>query len=273
MPSNDSSRTEHPGDITSDLPNRCDSCGHHRREHTLADGACGCGPCVGFVGPPDSASSTPNDVCQCGHTRLDHQESTGMLGGQCDACYIESRKRPGKNWRHAFAPAEPEAECQHRDAYQITGDRLGRPGRRMGYVCETCGEVWMKTAPKAPECSACGGNDPKGCPFCKGAADELSQQTQDMEPEARECDHPDGCQFKGAGCVNMCAYEGMFGPKTPAPAPRRPPYAVAYAIEGGAQYEIALPGDASVRAVDGALVITHDSAVLALSHVRPMEGQ
>jgi hypothetical protein len=48
---------------------------------------------------------------------------------------------------------------------------------------------------------------------------------------------------------------------------------VAYATVGGAQYEIALPGDASVRAVDGALIITHDSAVLALSHVRPMEGQ
>jgi hypothetical protein len=55
--------------------------------------------------------------------------------------------------------------------------------------------------------------------------------------------------------------------------PRRPPYAVAYAIEGGAQYEIALPGDATVRAVDGALIITHASTVLALTQARPMETE
>lgn len=54
--------------------------------------------------------------------------------------------------------------------------------------------------------------------------------------------------------------------------PRRPPYAVAYAIEGGAQYEIALPGDATVSAVDGALLITHDKPVLAMGQVRPMES-
>jgi hypothetical protein len=54
--------------------------------------------------------------------------------------------------------------------------------------------------------------------------------------------------------------------------PRRPPYAVAYAVAGGAQYEIALPGDATVRFADGALIITHASAVLALTQARPMEG-
>jgi hypothetical protein len=48
---------------------------------------------------------------------------------------------------------------------------------------------------------------------------------------------------------------------------------VAYAVEGGVEYEIALSGDASVRAIDGVLVIAHSSAVLALSNVRPVEGQ
>lgn len=45
------------------------------------------------------------------------------------------------------------------------------------------------------------------------------------------------------------------GPPPPQPV-RRPPYAIAYSVQGHL-YEVALPGDATVRAVDGALVITH----------------
>lgn len=54
---------------------------------------------------------------------------------------------------------------------------------------------------------------------------------------------------------------------------RRPPYAVAYAVEGGTEYEVALPGDATVRAVDGALLVTHSRPVLALTIVRPMGAE
>lgn len=47
------------------------------------------------------------------------------------------------------------------------------------------------------------------------------------------------------------------GWEEPPPQPdRRPPYAVAYSVQGHL-YEVALPGDASVQAVDGALVIQH----------------
>lgn len=44
---------------------------------------------------------------------------------------------------------------------------------------------------------------------------------------------------------------------------RRPPYAVAYSVQGHL-YEVALPGDAAVQAVDGALVISH--------HLGPVAG-
>jgi len=51
----------------------------------------------------------------------------------------------------------------------------------------------------------------------------------------------------------------------PPPQPeRRPPYAVAYSVQGGHLYEVALPGDATVKAVDGALVIQH--------HLGPVAG-
>lgn len=61
-------------------------------------------------------------------------------------------------------------------------------------------------------------------------------------------------------------------PKLPQPE-RRPPYAVAYSV-GGHAYEIALPGDATVRAVDGALIITHSlGPVVGIVQTRPLEGE
>lgn len=63
---------------------------------------------------------------------------------------------------------------------------------------------------------------------------------------------------------------------TPADAPRldqplrRPPYAVAYSVLGHL-YEVALPGDATVEAVDGALVIRHGlGPVAGICAVNPM---
>lgn len=55
-------------------------------------------------------------------------------------------------------------------------------------------------------------------------------------------------------------FEGSVEPPQPV---RRPPYAVAYSVSGHL-YEVALPGDATVRAVDGALVIQH--------HLGPVAG-
>lgn len=67
---------------------------------------------------------------------------------------------------------------------------------------------------------------------CRAAADELSREANEMEP--------------------------------PPPQPeRRPPYAVAYSVQGHL-YEVALPGDAAVKAVDGALIIQH--------HLGPVAG-
>lgn len=43
---------------------------------------------------------------------------------------------------------------------------------------------------------------------------------------------------------------------------RRPPYAVAYSVDGHL-YEVACPGDATVTAVDGALIIKHGAGQVA----------
>lgn len=83
------------------------------------------------------------------------------------------------------------------------------------------------------------------------------------EPEAPKCVNCDAPPVEGYSYCDSC----MTQPEPP----RRPPNAVVYALQGGARYEIALPGDATVRAIDGALVITHSSAVMAMTQFKPME--
>jgi hypothetical protein len=64
-------------------------------------------------------------------------------------------------------------------------------------------------------------------------------------------------------------HEGLHDEPPPQPD-RRPPYAVSYSVQGHL-FEVALPGDASVRAVDGALVIQHHlGPVLGIVQVLPV---
>jgi hypothetical protein len=49
---------------------------------------------------------------------------------------------------------------------------------------------------------------------------------------------------------------------------------VQYSVAGGHPYEVSIPGDASVTAEDGVLIVKHPSAqILAITRVAPMEGQ
>jgi len=60
----------------------------------------------------------------------------------------------------------------------------------------------------------------------------------------------------------------------PPPQPEwRPPYTVAYAVQGHL-YEVAIPGDATAQAVDGALIITHGLGPIAgIVRVMPMQKE
>lgn len=68
--------------------------------------------------------------------------------------------------------------------------------------------------------------------------------------------------------------QGFCEPIEAPPQPlRRPPYAVAYSVAGHL-YEIALPGDATVQATDGGLIITHTlGPVAGVVRVHPIEGE
>ncbi|MFJ2176390.1 hypothetical protein ACIOHE_26305 [Streptomyces sp. NPDC087851] len=117
------------------------------------------------------------------------------------------------------------------------------------------------------------------------------------EPSSSECQHPNRYNYAASGNATWTRYyscpdckakwqeqEPEEPPLTPEeeerapedvavpPEPvRRPPYAVAYAV-AGTLYEVAVPGDAIVTAVDGALVIKHAVGFVAgITGVYPIE--
>jgi hypothetical protein len=67
---------------------------------------------------------------------------------------------------------------------------------------------------------------------------------------------------EGEGFISAERWDACAEPPPPQPE-RRPPLLVAYSVQGHL-YEVALAGDASVHAVDGALVIQH--------HLGPVAG-
>lgn len=89
-----------------------------------------------------------------------------------------------------------------------------------------------------PDCCHCG-KSAEEPPLTPEEEEELS------EGEGPPCSEVEGCD---GGC---CAK----APPPPQPA-GRPPFAVNYSVQGHL-YQVAVPGDATVKAVDGALVIQH----------------
>lgn len=247
-----------------------------------------CPPCV----------NEPQGICRCGHGAAYHDAKYG--DPQCRLCPEDGERM----WRHAFIPADTEtAGCEHPDKRPAGSVYDGPGGRKtwLYYRCDDCDAEWREEetageseAPEEPtlasalkrvealeridpDCirpTGCRDKLKRGCAHgCAEAADELTRLGEEMEPP--ECQKPQGCD-KVVPCIPGCAVASRTLHEKLAQAaqpPRRPPYAVVYAVEGGTEYEVALPGDATVRAVDGALVVTHSRPVLALTIVRPMGAE
>lgn len=211
--------------------------------------------------PKGSASSSQDEKCgACGHNRINHRQGT------CVICAIGFNERQCT----AFAPAEPECPCP-KGAWGPEDGPL-EPGQD----CPVHGDHPEPEAPEGPgptglaPCAICGDRR-RTSEFKAGLLLCEPCIYSEGQPYCGDCgsrDAPFGLVSReGEGEWNQLRCSKCLLP------PRRPPYAVAYALQGGAQYEIALPGDATVRAIDGALIITHDSAILALSSVRPMGAE
>jgi hypothetical protein len=87
----------------------------------------------------------------------------------------------------------------------------------------------------------------------------MTPEEEEQAPEDEECvcGEPDA-----QGTVHRTDGPCYVQAPSPPQPERRPPCAVVYSV-GGHLYEVAVSGDAAVRAVDGALVITHDLGPVA----------
>lgn len=220
-----------------------------------------CPPCVNE--PEGSASSSPDECASPSGQHCWHYRSE-IPGDECCVCEKRQLDDPP-----ADAETAGEPECSH-ESWEVYGTWR---------KCADCRHEWDE--PEAPTTAQ------------EATMQELTDLRQEMEaielkvpeePLCHSCGQRAGTWFDRSVCAEPCGSMhdrcsncgAVTGDaclnEAPTEPPRRPPYAVAYATEGGAQYEIALPGDATIRAHEGALIITHASAVLALTQARPMEG-
>jgi hypothetical protein len=212
---------------------RCEGCGHTEGE------GCGC--------PPQ---------CECGHSRGQHSPA---LFGTCEKSGCKCLR-----WRLTALeepPLTPEEE-----------ERIAAKFR----------DADMEEAPEDPghDCGNCEGVDPDSCPFNLPPPEGpeytpcvCGHIVPEHEPHGGLCfvDGCDCCEYRTERqCSEVENCDGNCCAKLPSQPERRAPYVATYSV-GGHLYEVAVPGDASLQAVDGALVIRHGlGPVAGLVAFQPM---
>jgi hypothetical protein len=252
-----------------------------------------------FIGPngPEGPGLSTNEVCRCGHIRFRHQredaEDRHCSLPSCPCTDFEQKAKP-----------EESDPCQHPNRVFTGSLYDGPGGRKswLYYTCSDCNLKWREEEagepPLTPEeeeevaqdwtCankSGCYRQHTDDCENgCRHAADALAREAHEDSheglhdelpppegPEYTPCvcghtqpehepNHGELCMVKGCECAGYRTTPDFELPPRP---DRRPPYAVSYSVQGHL-YEVALSGDASVRAIDGALVIQH--------HLGPVAG-
>lgn len=202
------------------------------------------------LGPKEPKGSEPSSTehhrCTCGHLKYVHSKTVGSCnsvpcrcqGFLCDHTRCGWKPREEKPRPCTCSPDEACGDdCAYVHEYETTEEPPMTPEEEEE-VLEDC---------------ACGN------PFTPGVKHRTADPCYIEEaPEDGGCT----CVAAGDCCAGCRQYLGDGEPPPPQPD-RRPPYAVAYSVQGHL-YEVALPGDASVKAVDGALVIQH--------HLGPVAG-
>ncbi|MBA2951453.1 hypothetical protein [Streptomyces himalayensis] len=115
-----------------------------------------------------------------------------------------------------------------------------------------------------------------GCTNCRCKSFALPPAEPPLTPEEEEElpeDGEDTAQYHVVDGTKYLCHEGdHYCPKPPQPE-RRPPLAVDYSA-GGHPYQVLVPGDATVWAVDGALVIRHHGfPVLGITATTPFRQE
>lgn len=191
-------------------------------------------------------SERSSTKCCCGHSGAWHPFSNGE-GCTADACGCED-----------FEPAEHESPglAAFKDA-----QRRGRA--RDGEQCEGGCAIYTESPCADLKDCACGGEWWKhGCQHSLPPEPPLTPEEEEERALAEE-----------AAEAARGALEDDWAAEAPPQPERRPPYAVAYSADGHL-YEVMLPGDAIVSAVDGALVIKHARfQIHGIVAVQPIESK
>lgn len=161
--------------------------------------------------------------------------------------------------------AGPLCRCGHQ-----FGDHAYYSDRSLGERC-----VWSACA--------CTAFRPDSSVTEEEAASLLSEDLQDMEASAPPEADEDLERWPCGDCGAMVPCGQGWCPACPEPSEtaeetlrrsrpsRRPPYAVAYSVDGGHLYEVMVPGDATCIAEDGVIKIQHHGHyVLGLLRVQPV---
>lgn len=203
--------------------------------HSKGEG-CGCSAHT-FVSREHCDRCAGRAALKATHDKLVHHETCEDCDAldPCPCCGLRDEREPED------PPLTPEEE-----------EALPPPEGPEYEPC-ACGHIEPEHAPDAGE-GECWADDCE-CPAYR--------------PESELCVCGDPSDQSAVHCIDEPCY---LKPKPPQPD-RRPPVAYAYAVQGHL-YEVALPGDATVKAVDGALIITHSlGPVAGIVQARPLEGE
>jgi len=222
-------------------------CSHFRLDHQAGHGACSvCAPtCLYFkLDDTDSASSSPDELCRiCGHAGRQH--SPPIPEGETPKGYCVECAGDEVGY-HDFVPMN--AEAAEPEAHEHEWSEWGAVYHGGHFQWRACACGVTEATEEGHECPEC-----------------------TPEPPARECEHP---FVEKWGFRRQCFdCREWLDPKKPVAPPRRPPYAVAYALASGELYEVALPGDAVATVEHGVLKISHPEGVDRIVQVKPMEMQ
>jgi hypothetical protein len=262
---------------------RC-RCGHIKYAHEESQGRCGVGRngsircgCQVFVCDHSRCGWKPREECQ--HP---DKQFTGSLydgpGGRkswlyytCPDCKAKWREEKPEQCDHPdndpcdrCLPGEPEPPLTPEEEEQAPEDP-----ERCDHNC-TCGHMQADHS-TGGYCNACGDdcrhNDGHYVSDCPEAPEGADWRCANESGCYRQ--HTDDCKF---GCRHAADELAREANELPPQPERRPPYLVGYAVAGHL-YEVALPGDATVQAVDGALIIKHRLGFVAgIAHVAPLPG-
>lgn len=283
----DSSSTEDDARVGAGPLCRCD---HLRGDHTYSQlldrDTCswvGCDCTIFAVSPPAAPPKAEGDnrfdpTCRCDHSLSDHHSALARwcVRPECDCRKFQAPAAPTDPPK-----AEEVCRCGHQWGFHVAGPGPGDDCVWSGCFCENF------RPDGTPMCRCDHPRDDhyrqgsRACAWiCKCTAFQAPEAPADP-PEAEEKGHdfvgPDHCD-ECAHLVAMQVQQGRMIPRPEAvtieayPAPeRRPPYSVAYAVQGGYEYEIAVPGDAMVIAEDGVLKILHYCRPVAgIVQIKPM---